>query len=92
MVRSAVVSKVTAGRIPMQNIRNQVTGGVILKWLVFKANEKYGKHAVQIVTAFGIEHVATVVNIRVMKIKVEMFVDLESHLVIVLFANIIEIA
>ncbi len=71
----------------MEDVLEMVTGGAILKCMVSAESNHSGNNAPQTLTALGIEHVATVFNIKAMKRKAELFVNLQhGFIVIVLFS------
>lgn len=81
-VRDVAVTKVTAGPMQMDGILMLVTGGAILKCLVSLESNQYGNNAPQMLTAIGIEHVATVFNIKATKSKPELFVNRQHGFIV----------
>ena len=67
----------------MEGILIKVTGGAILKCLVSMKSDQYGNNALQTLTAIGIEHAATVFNIKAMKRNAEPFVNLQHGFIVI---------
>jgi hypothetical protein len=75
MVHAVAATKDTVGPMLMKTIPDQATGGATLKRQASMGKKKYGKHALKIQTALGIEHVAAVVSTKAMKNHNGMFVS-----------------
>jgi hypothetical protein len=75
-VKSAAATKAIVGPMLMQQILIQVIGGVTLKCKALSEKDQFGNNVVTTTTAIGIEHVATVVNIKAVNGKVEMYANL----------------
>ena len=59
----------------MEGILIKVTGGAILKGLALGPGKDDGSHALETPTALRIKHVAAVIDTRVSKNKVALFVE-----------------
>lgn len=78
MVHAAAATRDIVGLMRMKTTLSQVIGGATLKNEVSMRKKRYGKHALKILIALGIDHVVVAVSTRVMKKLSGMFASRDN--------------